>query len=141
MTPAQIARRYYACFNERHLDAAERFVDPYAVFHYLPTKQRLIGRAGYRALAAAWLTAFQNAELDIQSLKTNADRRLQVEFVGRGTHTGDLVLGEEVVIPATQRTVELPFRDTLTIADGLIVESQLDFDVFELKKRLLGAGG
>lgn len=135
---AETAHRYYALFNERKLDEAEKLVDPYAVFHYVPTKQRLIGRAGYRALAAAWLVAFANARLEIQSMKRHSDGPLEVEFLGHGTHTGELVLGEHVVIPPTQRTVELPFRDRLTITDGLIVESQLNFDIIELQKRLLG---
>jgi hypothetical protein len=138
LNSADIARRYYAFFNERRLDEAERLVDPYAVFHYVPTKQRLIGRAGYRALAAAWLAAFRDARLEIQSLKTEGAGIVHVEFLGHGTHTGELVLGEHLVIPPTERTTELPFRDRLTITDGLIVESELDFDVLELKKRLLG---
>ena len=138
MNAREIAHRYYALFNGRRLDEAERLVDPYAVFHYVPTKQRLIGRAGYRALAAAWLVAFEDARLEIQSMKRNSNGLLEVEFLGRGTHTGELVLGEHVIIPPTERTVELPFRDRLTINDGLIVESQLDFDIIELKKRLLG---
>lgn len=134
----EIARRYYNAFNQRQLGAAEQLVDAQAVFHYLPTKQRLIGRAGYRALAAAWLHAFEDAQLEIQSLAVADERTLDVHFLGHGTHTGDLVLGDTVVIPPTNRAVQLPFHDRLTIADGIVVQSQLDFDVLELKKRLLG---
>ena len=138
MTLIQLGRRYYDSFNERRLDDAEKLVDPYAVFHYVPTMQRLIGRAGYQALAAVWLEAFEDARLEIQSIRAEGDRTLHVEFLGRGTHTGDLALSERIVIPATGRTVELPFHDRLTIVDGLIVESELDFDLAELKQRLLG---
>jgi hypothetical protein len=138
MRPDRIARRYYHLFNERRLDEAEQLVDPSATFHYLPTRQRLIGRAGYRALCAAWLHAFEDARLDVQSIKVTDDRTLNVEFLGRGTHTGELVLGDMLVIPATGRAAELPFRDRLVISDGLIVEAQLDFDVDELKRRLVG---
>jgi hypothetical protein len=134
----EIARRYYTAFNQRQLGAAEQLVDPQAVFHYLPTKQRLIGRAGYRALAAAWLHAFEDAQLEIQSLAAADERTLDVHFLGHGTHTGDLVLGDAVVIPPTNRAVQLPFHDRLTIAGGIVLQSQLDFDVLELKKRLLG---
>jgi hypothetical protein len=133
-----IARRYYTAFNERRLEDAEALVDPQAVFHYLPTKQRLIGRAGYRALAAAWLHAFEDARLEIQSLVAVDERTLDVQFLGHGTHTGDLVLGDTVVIPPTNRLVQLPFHDRLTVAGGLVLASQLDFDVQELTKRLLG---
>ena len=133
-----IARRYYTAFNQRRLKDAEALVDPQAMFHYLPTKQRLIGRSGYRALAAAWLHAFEDARLEIQSLAAVDEGTLDVRFLGHGTHTGDLVLGDTVVIPPTNRVVELPFHDRLTVAGGLIVRSHLDFDVLELRKRLLG---
>lgn len=137
MTPEQIARLFYQYFNERRLGEAAQLVDPRALFHYLPTRQRLVGRAGYRALVAAWLHAFEDARLDIQSVVANG-AIVQVEFIGRGTHTGDLVLGDAVSIPATGRAADLPFRDRLDIRDGLIVGSELDFDLEEMKRRLLG---
>jgi hypothetical protein len=137
MSSEQIARLYYRLFNERRLDEAGELVDPQAVFHYLPTRQRLVGRAGYRALVAAWLNAFEDAHLAVQSLRMDGSVA-DVEFLGRGTHTGDLVLGEALTIPATGRATDLPFHDRLEIREGLIVRAELDFDVEEMKKRLLG---
>lgn len=137
MTREQIARLFYEYFNERRLDEAAQLVDPRAVFHYVPTRQRLVGRAGYRALVAAWLDAFEDARLDIQSVVPDG-AIVRVEFIGRGTHTGDLVLGDAVSIPATGRAADLPFRDRLDIRDGLIVSSELDFDLEEMNRRLLG---
>ena len=61
MSPEQVARVYYQFFNERRLDEAAQLVDPQASFHYLPTRQHLMGRAGYRALVDAWLNAFEDA--------------------------------------------------------------------------------
>lgn len=138
MTPEQIARRYYELFNDRRIDEAKELVDTQATFHYVPTRQRLVGRAGYQALATAWLTAFEDAQLDIRAIRVVDHDSVEVEFLGRGTHTGDLVLGDTLVIPATGRSAELPFHDRLTIRDGQIVEAQLDFDVEEMKRRLLG---
>ena len=137
MASEQIARRFYDFFNERRLDDAAQLIDPQASFHYLPTRQRLVGRAGYRALVGAWLAAFPDARLDIRSAHVNGDV-VDIEFIGHGTHTGDLVLGESISIPATGRTTDLPFRDRLEIKDGLIVSSELDFDLDEMKKRLFG---
>ena len=137
MTPEQLARLFYQCFNERRLDEAAQLVDPQALFHYVPTRQRLVGRAGYRALVAAWLHAFEDARLDIQAIAADGPI-VQVDFIGHGTHTGDLVLGEAVSIPATGRTTHLPFRDRLDIRNGLIAGSELDFDMAEMQRRLLG---
>jgi len=137
MSSEQIARLYYQLFNERRLDEAGQLIDPQAVFHYLPTRQRLMGRAGYRALAAAWLNAFEDAQLDVQSIQVDG-AVVHVEFVGHGTHTGDLVLGEELSLPATGRFTSLPFHDRLEVRNGLIVSAELDFDVEEMTRRLLG---
>jgi predicted ester cyclase len=137
MTPVQIARLFYQYFNERRLDEAAELVDPQVSFHYVPTRQRLVGRAGYRALVAAWLQAFEDAQLEIQSVAADGGI-VRVDFIGRGTHTGDLVLGDAMSVPATGRNANLPFRDRLDIRDGLIISSELDFDLEEMKRRLLG---
>ena len=137
MSPEQIARRYYRSFNERNLEAAEQLVDRAASFRYLPSKQHLIGRAGYRALAAMWLSAFEDGKLEIASLAVVAADTVAVELLGRGTHTGDLVLGEALTIPATGVAGALRFRETLRIENGSIVDVELDFDIEDLKRQLL----
>ena len=139
MSPLDVARRFYACFNDRLFDEGGALVHPEATFHYVPTKQHLIGRAGYRALVAAWLIAFEDARLEIAALQPLDDWRVQVDFIGYGTHTGDLMLGEDFTIPATGTQSELTFRDTLTIRNGLIVHSRLDFDAAEMRRRLTEA--
>ena len=141
MTPEHVARLYYRLFNERRFDEAGALVDPYASFHYIPTKQRLIGRAGYRALAAAWVIAFEDAVLDIASIADIDANTVLVEIRGRGTQTGDLVLGDQIVIPASYRGTSLEFKDRLRVQDGLIVSSELDFDAAFLWRRLLGPPG
>ena len=135
----QIVRLYYAFFNERRFAEIEQLIDPQAVFHTVPTRQRLVGRAGYRALAFAWINAFDDARLELTSMRVLDGYLVETEFTGHGTHTGDLVLGDELVIPATNRVVELPFRDRLEFADGVLVSAQLDFDSTELRTRLFGA--
>src|SRR5688572_31658720 len=107
MPHEQLARLYYQLFNERRLDEAGELVDPQAVFHYLPTRQRLMGRAGYRALVAAWLNAFEDARLEITAIRVSGDLA-DVDFIGHGTHTGELVLGEALSLPATGRATHLP---------------------------------
>jgi len=138
MNLSELARCYYEHFNARRFDEAGQLVDPEAVFHYIPTKQRLVGRAGYRALVAGWVIAFEDARVEIKSLGQIDSTTVQVDFIGHGTHTGDLVLGESLIIPASGVRTELPFKDTLTIRGGFIVQSEFDFDVEDLQRRLGG---
>ena len=139
MSSEQIARRYYGFFNERNLEAAVQLVDRAASFRYVPSKQRLIGRAGYRALAAMWLNAFEDGQLEITALTLTGDDTVVVEILGRGTHTGDLVLGDALTIPATGVAGALRFRETLRIREGSIVDVELVFDIEEMKRQLLGS--
>jgi predicted ester cyclase len=106
------------------------------VFHTLPTRQRLVGIAGYRAVVSAWLNAFTDARLEIQTL-TMHGATADVDFLGSGTHTGDLVLGDALSVPATGLVIELPFHDRLEIRDGRIVSAELDFDEQALRRHLL----
>jgi ketosteroid isomerase-like protein len=136
MTAEQVVRLHYQYFNERRLDEAVALIDPEAVFHTLPTRQHLMGVAGYRAMVAAWLHAFADARLEIQTLVVR-DTIADVDFLGSGTHTGDLVLGDALSVPATGLAIELPFHDRLEIRDGHIVRAELDFDEQALRRHLL----
>jgi predicted ester cyclase len=135
--PIAVARLYYRLFNERRLDEAGRLVHPEAEFHYVATNQRLRGRAGYRALAAMWLNAFEDGLVEVVSLRQVDESTVEANLLGRGTHSGDLVLGETLTIPATGRHAELPFRETLQIRNGLIQAIRLEFDVKEMQRRLM----
>jgi hypothetical protein len=60
---------YYRYFNERRFDDAGQLMHPEATFHYVSTKQRLVGRAGYRALVAGWVIAFDDARIEITQMQ------------------------------------------------------------------------
>ena len=137
MTCEHLARLYYRLFNERRLDEAAQLVHPHASFRYVATRQHLIGRAGYRALVKGWLDAFEDGRLEILSLTVAEDHIVKVELLGRGTQTGDLILGEALTIPATGVAGALMFRETLDIRDGFIVNVQLEFDLEQLENQLL----
>lgn len=139
MTHEHLARLYYRLFNERRLDEAAQLVHPHASFRYVATRQHLIGRAGYRALVAMWLNAFADGKLEVISLRAVDDHIVKVELLGRGTQSGDLVLGDTLTIPATGVAGALMFRETLDVRDGLIVNVQLEFDLEQLKAQLLGS--
>jgi predicted ester cyclase len=138
MRPEQTARLYYQLFNERRFDEAARLVDRQVSIHYRPTRQHLVGRAGYYALAMGWVNAFDDVSLEILTLDASGDHSVIVTLLGRGTHTGALVLGDALSLPPTGRKAQLRVRETLEIRNGLIVSEELDFDIEEMRKALLG---
>ena len=131
-----LVRRYYELFNERKLDDAERFVDPQAVFTYPVGKEHLIGRAGYRELARRWLEGFPDARADITTVVVPDDHTAVTEWVGHGTHLGTLELPGFRPLPATGVRAQLPMREVVTIADGRIIKSRMEFDPIEMMRRL-----
>lgn len=133
----RLARQYYELFNQRKLDDAEKFIDPQAVFTYPLAKEHLIGRAGYRELARRWLEGFPDGRIAITRVVVGSDRIVRSEWVGAGTHSGWLDLPGFPRIPATGVHTELPMRETITIVNGLIVESRMEFDPIELLRRLV----
>ena len=128
-------RRYYGLFNERRLDEAEALVDPQAVFSYPAAKEHFIGRAGYRELAQRWCDAFPDARLTITGVTVTGDCA-RAEWIGEGTHLGPLEVPGFPSVPATGRRVELPMCETIRVVNGLVVESSMAFDPWELKRRL-----
>jgi hypothetical protein len=138
MNAEATARQYYQLLNEHRFDDAAALIDNHASFHYLSTRQRFVGRAGFYELMKLWLGAFTDLRVTVLSVQALNDHAVQVEFLGRGTHTGDLTLGDAVTVPATGRSAELVFRNLLEIHNGTIISVELDFDVEEMKRRLAG---
>jgi predicted ester cyclase len=128
-------RRYYNLFNERRFDEAEALVDPQAVFIYPAAREHFIGRAGYRELVQRWAKAFPDASLSITSVNVSG-RSARTEWIGQGTHLGTLELPGFPPIPPTGLKAELPMCETIRIVHGLIVESRMEFDPWELRRRL-----
>ena len=129
------ARRYYALFNDRRLDEAEALVHPEAIFIYPDAEEQFIGRAGYRELARRWEEAFPDGELSITDV-TVVGASACTEWIGTGTHLGTLDIPGFPTIPPTMRIVTLPMCETIRVVDGLVVESHLEFDAEELRRRL-----
>jgi predicted ester cyclase len=128
-------RRYYSLFNERRFDEAEALVDPQAVFIYPAAREHFIGRAGYRELVQRWSHAFPDASLSITSVNVSG-QSARTEWIGQGTHLGTLELPGFPAIAPTGRHVELPMRETIRVVHSLIVESRMEFDPWELRRRL-----
>ena len=131
-----LARRYYECFNLRDFDAGERHVDPQAVFTYPRSSQQFIGRPGYRELARRWLSAFPDSSYSIIHMRVEDVSSVRTEWVMHGTHLGVLSLPGLAPMPPTEIHADVKLRETIRIVNGMIVESVLEFDPDDLRRRL-----
>lgn len=130
------ARRYYSLFNERRFEEAERLVDPQALFSYPAAREHLIGRAGYRELVRRWIEGFPDGRVSIVSVIIHDGYTAQTDWLAAGTHRGVLELPGFPPIPPTNRLAELSMRETITVRNGLVVTSRMEFDPAELRRAL-----
>jgi len=129
------ARRYYTLFNDRRFDEAEALVHPEAIFTYPDALEQFIGRAGYRELARRWEEAFPDADFSITDVAVVGDT-VCTEGIFSGTHLATLDIPGFPTIPPTMRVVQLMMSETIRVVEGLVVDSRLDFDAEDLRRRL-----
>jgi hypothetical protein len=130
----ELIRCHYEHFNRRRLDEAAR------VFHAEAHIEDVTGRTergpdGYRRFAAAWLEAFPDAHLAVQSIQPRASCLFDVDFVVSATHTGTLEFGSSRLRPSGVR-VKLRARELFEVQDGLFHLASVTFDLQDLIRQL-----
>jgi steroid delta-isomerase-like uncharacterized protein len=82
------------------------------------------------AVAQMFATAFPDGRIDIVSIKEAGDTAI-VEFVGRGTHKGDLM-----GIAPTGKTMSLPVCNIMEVRDGKIYREREYMDMMTIMAQL-----
>ena len=82
------------------------------------------------AIGQMFASAFPDGKSDIQKITASGDTAI-VEFIGRGTHTGDLM-----GIAPTGRQVSIPVCDILEIRDGKIIAEREYMDMMHMMQQL-----
>ena len=115
---------FYARFAEGDLDAAGEILDPNV--ENVDPSGTLIGADAYKAYGAAFKRAFPDSRMTVLAAAESGDV-VAVEGVYSGTHTGPLAtpMGE---IPATGRSLALPYADIFRFEDGSVVAHHVYYD-------------
>ena len=120
--PEQLVRKAIDCINAHDLDT-------YATLHGddfeltdTATGETFRGPEGARKNMEGWFTPFPDANVEVVNLVA-ADEWVVVEAIGRGTHTGPLP-SPEGEVPATGKSITLPFCSTLRVRDGKAVSGR-----------------
>jgi ketosteroid isomerase-like protein len=96
------------------------------------------GLTALTELAALREMAFSNVVLSFRGLDEVGNKAF-AEWVIEADHTGPLVLGEDAVVEATGRHVELPGVTVADFRDGKIRSYRTYFDDISLIEQLLDA--
>ena len=83
------------------------------------------------ALLQMWANAFPDGKIDIQHIHAVSDSVAIVEFIGRGTHQGDLM-----GIAATGRQMSIPVCNVIEVRDGKIYAEREYMDMLHLMQQL-----
>ena len=127
--PASIAREYLECVNRRDFDRVRQLFD--SGYSYTGGDgQRQDGPQAGIDFVQMYLSAFPDAKSEIRQVHTACDTAV-LEFIARGTHTGDLM-----AIAPTGRKVEMPVCTVLDIRNGKITAEREYFDMLHMMQQL-----
>jgi steroid delta-isomerase-like uncharacterized protein len=108
------------------LDRVAAVVDERFEFVDVGGGDKAHGREEWRAFCGRFLKAFPDLHQDVTNLVAAGDSAF-AEVVARGTHTGPLETADGE-IPATGRTIEVPFCVVVHARGGLLVDGREYYD-------------
>ncbi|MGZ4430535.1 MAG: ester cyclase [Gaiellales bacterium] len=129
----QLATYWVAAFNSHDRDRIA-VANAHDIRMVVPPDLELHGRDEATDHVVAWLAAFPDARIEVETQFAADDRAVQ-EFTFRGTHAAPLRLptGD---IPATGRTVTRRGVQLIRAERGRVAELQLYFDQVQLLTQL-----
>ena len=124
-----LARRFFAeLCNDRQASVADEIIAADYVSHG-PQAPPAEGPEGVKARIAVYQDAL-DGYWDVQEIHSAGDR-VVVRWIGRGTHTGELM-----GVPATGANIEVDAITILRIADGQIAEEWTVWDALGLLQQV-----
>jgi steroid delta-isomerase-like uncharacterized protein len=124
-----IAREFMDAWNRRDWDKYRSLIG--AGYSYTGGDgQRQDGAEAGMGVAQMFASAFPDGKIDIQRIHAAGDT-VVVEFVGRGTHKGDLM-----GIAPTGKSINIPVCNVMEIRDGKVVSEREYMDMAHMMQQL-----
>jgi steroid delta-isomerase-like uncharacterized protein len=127
---ASVMKAFFDAMNEHDLDGVVAAADEDIEFVDHGGNTRTRGRDEFRAYCGTYLTGFPDLQLEVTNLFGAGDAAV-AEALARGTQDGPL--GE---IPASSRTIEVPFVLVGRARDGRMVDCREYYDMGTLLTQL-----
>ncbi len=129
MEPREVVTRYLRAYATGRSEDILEYLAPEYVYHG-PAGMPPLDYGQRSAVSKSFLASFSNVEVDIADQLAEANR-VATRIIMRAIHSGTY-LG----IPATQRTVVMPFLDVAVVHCGRIVEEWAEFDSAAILRQL-----
>jgi steroid delta-isomerase-like uncharacterized protein len=132
--PSEVAERGLQAWRSRDVEGfAATFAEDASLT--APGGMQLAGRDGARQFYSSWNEAVPDNEIKLE--RRHACGSVVVEQgVFSGTHTGNLASPDGQVIPATGRSVSVPYVEVFDIEGDHVASTRLYFDQAELLTQL-----
>lgn len=127
-------RDLFRAWNNRDYDSIAGSVAPDCTLVEEGSGRKLEGPEGFTKLAKAMFDAMPDGQFTLDRLTSQGDT-VVVEYTGRGTQTGDLVLHAGTV-PATGRNVTVHACDIYEVKNGKIQEGRAYLDTGAIMSQL-----
>lgn len=125
-----LAKRFFEeLCNQRNVAVADEIVSADYISHG-PQAPPAAGPDGVRARIAVYQDAL-DGYWDVQEVFSGSEDRVVVRWIGRGTHTGELM-----GVPATGASIACDALTILRIADGKIAEEWTVWDALGLLQQV-----
>lgn len=125
-----VRRMMQEVFEQRNLDAFDRFYTPTYVYHEPNTPPLPPGPEGLRQLFTMYLGAFPDVQATLEDIIAEGDK-VVCRLTYRGTHQGELF-----GIPATGKSVTVPSIVIQRLEGGKIAEEWESVDTLGMMKQL-----
>jgi len=128
-SPADVAREYLEAWNRRDWETFRGVLDDQYTYTGGDGQLQRGPEAGL-AVGQMFATAFPDGHIEIQHLHAAGDTAI-MEFIGRGTHTGDLM-----GIAPTGRQMTINVCTILTVRNDKIVSEREYMDMMTMMQQL-----
>ena len=128
-SPADVAREYLEAWNRRDWETFRGVLDDQYTYTGGDGQLQRGPEAGL-AVGQMFATAFPDGHIEIQHLHAAGDTAI-MEFIGRGTHNGDLM-----GIPPTGREMSINVCTILTVRNDKIVSEREYMDMLTMMQQL-----
>ena len=129
MSPREVAQNIFDAWNSRNFDRMRELLHPDYTYTGGDGQEQKGPEAGL-AVNRMFAHAFPDGRIDITSIKQIGDTTV-VEFIGRGTHKGDLM-----GIAPTGRSMNIPVCDVMELRDGKIYREREYMDMMTMMVQL-----
>src|SRR5712692_987219 len=127
---ASIARDLREAWNRRDFARYRELLHPGYSYTGGDGREQKGPEAGM-AVAQMFATAFPDGKIDIQRIHGIGETVAVAEFIGRGTHNGDLM-----GIAPTGRQITIPVCDVIEVRDGKVYAEREYMDMMHMMQQL-----